>query len=84
MKKEFSSELEALNYLNNNYSNLKVKNFDIQYRVINSNFKKQKANSLYDYIKSIIDNYNSLAIDTFSIDLGENKIFLFDNIIEIL
>ena len=84
MKKEFSSELEALNYLNNNYSNLKVKNFDIQYRVINSNFKKQKVNSLYDYIKSIIDNYNSLAIDTFSIDLGENKIFLFDNIIEIL
>lgn len=84
MKREFSSELEALNYLKDNYSNGDIKNYDIQYRVIDSQFKKHKTNTLYDYIKSIIENYNHLAIDTFSIDLGNQKIFLFDNILEIL
>ena len=84
MKKEFSSELEALNYLNNNYSIGDIKDYDIQYRVIDLKFKKQKTNNLYDYIKSIIENYNHIVIDTFSIDLGNEKIFLFDNILEIL
>ena len=84
MRKEFPSELEALNYLNNNYSNKEIKNYDIQYRVISSLFKKRKTNSLYDYILSIIENYNFLVIDTFSMDLGNQKIYLFDNILEIL
>jgi len=84
MRKEFPSELEALNYLNNNYSNKEIKNYDIQYRVISSLFKKRKTNSLYDYILSIIENYNFLVIDTFSMDLGNQKIYLFDNILEVL
>lgn len=84
MRKEFPSELEALNYLNNNYSSGDIKNYDIQYRVISSLFKKRKTNSIYDYILSIIENYNYLVIDTFSIDLGNQKIYLFDNILEVL
>jgi hypothetical protein len=84
MRKEFPSELEALNYLNNNYSNKEIKNYDIQYRVISSLFKKRKTNSIYDYILFIIENYNYLVIDTFSMDLGNQKIYLFDNILEVL
>jgi len=84
MRKEFPSELEALNYLNNNYSGGDVKNYDIQYRVISSLFKKRKTNSIYDYILFIIENYNYLVIDTFSMDLGNQKIYLFDNILEVL
>ncbi len=82
--KSFSSELEALIFIKNNYLS-DVKNFDIQFRVIDdSNFKKFNYSNIYDYLKSIIENYKFLVIDTFSLNRKTNNIYLFDNEIRIM